>query len=100
MGDYINKVHKVIYDDKTGTTTFIIQTDGDQDYWWWQVDTGDIFHYFKEKDEPLGIIRTISEHLTKAQAERFCNDLDNTDKGTSCASFDTIDEALKDLGIL
>lgn len=99
MNDYINKVHKIIYDDKTGTTSFIIQTDGDKDFWYWQVDTGDIFDYFKEKDEPFGIIRTVSGHLTKRQAEQFCNDIDNTDKGTSVASFDTIEDALKNLGI-
>jgi hypothetical protein len=100
MNDYINKVHKIIYDDKTGTIAFILQTDGDQDFWYWQVSKYDIHDYFRNKGDNFGMVRAYSGRLTKAQAEEICNSLELSDKGVSGANFETIEDALKDLGIL
>jgi len=96
MSDNINKVHKIVYDDKTGTIAFIIQTDGDQDFWCWYVNEDTVRNYYRDKGDKLAYYNTETATLSKEQAERFCNDIDNTDKGVSVASFDTIDKAIED----
>jgi hypothetical protein len=100
MQDYINKVHKIITDHKTDTTTFIIQTDGDQDFWWWQVDNTDIREYFKAHNTGTNLVIALNGHITPTAADIFANDIDNTDKGTSGAAYETIDEILKEFNIL
>lgn len=101
MTDYINKVHKVITDHKTDTTTFIIQTEGDTDFWWWQVDNQDIRDYFNNRtDKTYRVVIAINGHMTPTASEIFANDIDNTDKGTSCAGYETIDEILKEFQII
>lgn len=100
MNDYINKVHKVIYDNKTGTITFIIQTDGDQDYWYWYLNEDTVRNYYKDHGDKLAYYNAIGKTLSREQAERFCNDFDNSDKGVSVASYDTIDEILREFNIL
>ncbi len=101
MQDYINKVHKIITDNKTDTTTFIIQTDGDKDFWWWQVDNTDIREYFTKKHDPGTIfVIALNGHITPTAADIFANDLDNTDKGTSSAGYDTIEDILREFNII
>lgn len=98
MNDYINKVHKIITDGTT--TTFIIQTDGDSDFWFWTVDNTDIREYFKAHNTDTNLVIALNGHITPTAAEIFANDIDNSDKGTSSSSYDTIDEILKEFNIL
>ena len=100
MNDYINKVHKIITDNKSDTTTFIIQTDGDQDFWYWQVDNTDIREYFKAHNTGTNLVIALNGHITPTAADIFANDIDNTDKGTSCAGYETIDEILREFQII
>lgn len=96
----MNKVHKIITDNKTGTIAFILQTEGDQGFWYWYVNEDTVRNYFKDNKDNLAYYNTITYTLSREQAERFCNDIDNTDKGVSVSGYNTIDEILKELGIL
>jgi len=99
MNDYINKVHKIITDGNT--TTFIIQTEGDSDFWFWQVDNTDIRNYFRtHKSAGTTLVIALNGHLTPTAANIFANDLDNTDKGTSCGGYDTIEDILREFNII
>ena len=97
MNDYINKVHKIIYDDKTGTIAFILKTDGDQDFWYWYVNEDTVRSYFKSKGDNLALYNTETGTLSKEQAERFCNSDEYDTAGVSVGGFDTIDEAIADI---
>lgn len=98
MTDNVNNVKKVI--SLTDSIVFIIKTEDDDDFWYWQVSTEDVADYFRKNRNALGVYRTYAGTLTKGLAEQFGNDIDNSDKGCSCGGFDTIDEILKDFGIL
>lgn len=93
----MNTVHKVIYDDKTGTITFIIQTDGDHDYWYWYLNEDTVRTYFRNKGDNLALYNIETGTLSKEQAERFCNDDECDTAGVSVGGFDTIDEAIADI---
>ena len=74
---FVNKLIKKI--DDNGSTCFIIQTEGDNDYWYWVVDTA----YVTESG------------LTD---EEFINDVTGEygSIGFSAASFDTVEDAIAD----
>lgn len=91
--DIINKCEKVIYDKYD--VTFIIKTDGESDFWYWIVNRQDIRDYFKEI--PSAVLELDRDKLTQAHCERFINDVANEFCGCSCASFATIEDALKDI---
>ena len=99
VDDDINIVHKIVTDHNADTTTFILQTTPDNEYWYWEVSNQDIREYFK-KDRVYTLAIALNGHITPIAAKVFCNDIDNADKGTSVAGFKTIDEALKDIGII
>ena len=80
----INKVYKVI--DAEGSYCLIIQTEGDDDFWWWEFNKGYVDEYFSEKGIEFDI----------AKAEVFANDLDNNLIGCSTASFSSVEEAEED----
>lgn len=75
--EFVNKLIKRIDDDDT--TVFIIQTVGDDDYWYWAVDK-----YYVDK-----------AHCTD---EEFINDVDGKygHLGFSSASFATPEDAIDD----
>ena len=73
----MNKVIKVL---KTnGAVAIIIQTEGDEDFWVWEVDESDI------AESGLTI-------------EEFANSEDYSDCGCSSSGYDTVDEVIADLG--
>lgn len=96
--DIINQVKKVVYDGST--VNFIIQTQGDNDFWYWQVCRTDIVDYFNRKNQPAAIFQLAHDMLAIASCEEFCNDIENDLLGVSCSSFETIEDALKDLGVI
>lgn len=102
MNEITNHVVKVITDTDAKTYIFIINTEGDQDFWWWQVDFSDVAKYFKESGyNPLYLYSLYSTGgLTQTMAEMFCNDIDNTLYGVSCSSYKAIDEILKEFEII
>lgn len=63
---------------ESGTTTiFFLQTEGETDVWYWQVDTVDVQNY-------------------KGTLTEFVNDHANAALGCSVASFATLEEARED----
>lgn len=85
----VNKVHKVV--SGSNTICFIIQTDGDKDFWWWQIDRSTWNGYWKDKN-PACIIGNIMEWA----ANEFVNSDECSHCGCSCASFETVYDAIKD----
>lgn len=85
----VNKVHKVI--SGSNAICFIIQTDGDTDFWWWEVSRNTWNGYWKDKN-PACIIGNIMEWA----ANEFVNSDECSHCGCSCASFKTVAEAVKD----
>ena len=96
--DIINQVLKVVYDGST--VNFIIQTKGDVDYWYWQLAKADVVDYFSRKNQPVAVFQLAHEMLAKKSCEIFCNDIENDLLGVACSSFKTIEDALKDLGVI
>lgn len=77
----MNEIKKIIND--KDTITFILITDGDTDYWWWEVPRYDWEHY---------------KHLNpNATTHDFVNDEEYaSDCGFSCGGFDTVEDAIAD----
>lgn len=59
------------------TTIFFLQTEGETDVWYWQVDTADVQNY-------------------NGTLTMFVNDYANSTLGCSVASFNTLEEAKAD----
>ena len=91
--DIVNKCESVIYDGYN--IYFIIQTIGDNDFWWWNVNKTSIRDYFSKN--PVAIYELAQEKLSKNHCEIFINDVENDMLGVSCGSFETIEEAIKDI---
>lgn len=96
----MNEVKKIVYNGNS--IYFILQTEGDQDFWWWEVSVSDVRDYFVDKglesiDNASAVYELACEKLSKAHAEQFCNDADNDTLGCSCASFETAEEATMDV---
>lgn len=73
----MNEVIKVL---KTnGAIAIIIQTEGDDDFWVWEVDESDF----------------VESGLT---IEEFANSEDYSGCGASSSGYDTVDEAIADIG--
>ena len=80
-----NNIIKAIKNDNT--FTFIIQTAGETDFWWWEVPHADWMHYFKG----------IMEEISKRNIETFINDEEfGFDCGFSCYGFESIADAIAD----
>lgn len=92
--DIINKCEKVIYDNDT--VYFIIQTIPETDFWFWQVQKADIIEYFSSRNKKA-VFELASEKLSKRNCELFINDIDNNMLGSSCGSFVTIEECIKEV---
>ena len=88
----MNEVKKIVYNGNA--IYFILQTEGDQDFWWWEVSRNDVRNYFS--NNAVAYLELTSNKLSKAHAEQFCNDADNDTLGCSCASFETAEEAAVD----
>lgn len=95
--DIINNVLKVVYMD--GTMSFIIQTTGDSDFWYWQVDKWDVIQYFETRNNAAAVYQLAHEKLGKNNCLDFVNDIDNGGLGFSSGSFDNISDCLKDLEV-
>lgn len=75
-GQKMNKIIKVI---KQGSCYFfILQTENDNDFWYWQVDAYDVDNY-------------------DGTFEQFVNDENNGALGCSCAGFESLDDLLSDI---
>lgn len=95
----MNRVIKLIRTDYS--IIFILQTEGDDDFWWWEVSKEDFRNYWKNLytgSRAWGVYGA-TYNTNQKQAEQFANDIENSDKGTSCSSFSTVEDALRDLGI-
>lgn len=84
-----NKVHKVITNGNS--ICFVINTDGDLDFWWWEISRGTWNGYWKDKN-PACLIGNIMEWA----ANEFVNSDEYSNCGCSCGSFETVEEAVKD----
>ena len=84
-----NTVHKVV--SGSNTICFIIQTEGENDFWWWEISRDTWNGYWKDKN-PACIIGNIME----LAANEFVNSSECSHCGCSCASFETVMEAIKD----
>lgn len=91
----MNKVHKIIYRDNE--ITFVIQTEGESHFWWWSVTKDEARPYF---EKIKGLFNLEAERITPAQADKFVNDYDNSTLGISSSPYESIDEILKEQGIL
>lgn len=85
--EIVNKVYKIITE--TYEYVFIMQTEGEDDYWYWAVPRSDVGAYFARKG-------TLILSLDKAKAEQFVNDMENDTLGCSVASFNSVEEAEMD----
>lgn len=45
----MNEVKKIVYNGNS--IYFILQTEGDQDFWWWEVSVSDVRDYFVDMGE-------------------------------------------------
>lgn len=86
----MNKVYKVIT--STDTICFIIQTEGDMDFWYWEVSRSSWNSYWEKHKSPACLIGRIM----KWAANQFVNDEENSALGCSCGSFLTMEEAIFD----
>ena len=96
--DFYNKIQKVVYDG--ATVTFIIQTEGESDFWHWSVNWHDVADYFQNHKNKVALLELVNEKLSPVNCNIFINDLENDTLGCSCCSFDSIEDALKDLGVI
>ena len=85
----MNTVHKVI--SSSDTICFIINTDGDSDFWWWEISRDTWVKYWKNKNHAC-LIGDIMEWA----ANEFVNSDECSDCGCSCGSFKTVYDAIKD----
>ena len=91
--DIINKCAKIIYDKYD--VVFIIQTAGDNDFWYWIVNRYDIREYFEKS--PSALFELASDKLSKNHIEKFINDVKNDCIGVSGGSFESIEDAIKEV---
>ena len=91
--DIINKCQNAIYD--IYDVTFIIQTKNEDDFWYWIVNRHDIRDYFEKS--PSALFELASDKLSKRHIEMFINDVKNDCIGVSCGSFETVEDAIKDI---
>lgn len=73
----MNEVIKML--EKGGLTVFILKTEGEDDFWCWEVYTADVEDY-------------------DGSPEQFANDIENAMIGTSWGGFDTVEDAVADIG--
>ena len=93
-----NDVKKVL---RVGNTiNFIIKTEEDTDFWFWQVSEADVFDYFAKMKGIRGaafVYQIASGNITPECAEMFVNDPENGTLGCSCGGYDTIEEVIEEL---
>ena len=89
VSEMVNVVHKIISNDDA--LCFVIKTEGEPDFWWWEVSRSTWNNYWKDKNAAclVGIIMELS-------ANEFVNSDECSHCGCSCASFKTVAEAVKD----
>lgn len=78
----MNKVYKIIKNKNENAICFIIQTEGDMDFWWWEI-SQELWDRYKEKN-------------TFGLPNDFVNDDENLSEGCSCGSFLTIEDTICD----
>ena len=71
----MNYIEDIWVDKENGMTTFFLQTEGEGEFWYWQVDTADI----------------------KEPRLEFVNNLENATLGCSVGGFATLDDAREDI---
>ena len=83
----VNKVHKMLQGNNT--FCFIIQTENESDFWWWEVSKNDFCNFWLKRDlsKPIANIELANE---------FVNSDECSHCGCSCASFETVEDAIKD----
>ena len=85
----VNTVHKVV--SGNDAICFIIQTEDETDFWWWVIHRDTWNGYWKDKN-PACIIGNIMEWA----ANEFVNSDECSHCGYSCASFETVYDAIMD----
>lgn len=84
-----NTVYKVITSDNA--ICFVIQTEGDTGFWYWEIDRNTWNSYWKDKN-PACLIGDIMEWA----ANEFVNSDEYSHCGCSVSSFKTVYDAVKD----
>jgi len=85
----VNKVQKIITDDNY--ICFIILTEGDEDFWYWEISLDTWNKYWKEKNPDC-----LNGNVTEWAANEFVNSDECRNCGCSVSSFATVEEAVKD----
>lgn len=85
----VNTVHKVIT--SSDSICFIINTEGDPDFWWWEVSRSTWDGYWKDKN-----VACLAGIIMKFAANKFVNSDECSHCGFSCSSFETVEDAVKD----
>lgn len=85
----MNEVKRII--SNGNSICFIIQTVGDKDFWWWEIDVATWELYWKNKNP-----KYITGRIDFVAANEFVNSDECSHCGCSCASFDSEAAATKD----
>lgn len=85
----MNKVYKVVSSEDA--ICFIIKTDDEKEFWYWEVSKGTWNKYWKDKN-PACLIGNIMEWA----ANEFVNSDECSHCGCSYSGFDTIMDAIND----
>ena len=94
--EFYNKTQTVIYDG--GTVSFIIQTDGEPDFWSWSVGWRDVADYFQTRGNKAALNELVNENLSTRNCNIFVNDCENDTLGSSSGFYATIEDTIKGLG--
>ena len=89
----MNKVHKIIYRDNE--ITFIIQTEGETNFFWWSFTKDELRPYFEKHD---AIKNMINDNLTLEQADTFVNSPDANEIGVGGGYYNSLEEVLEKVG--
>ena len=94
----VNTVHKTIANDDA--VCFIISTEGESEFWWWEVSRGTWNGCWKDKNRAC-----LTGDVMEWEANEFVNSAECSDCGCSCSGFATVEEAncladlLRDIGL-
>ena len=85
----INKVHKIIT--RNNSICFVINTEGEQDFWYWEISIGTWDNYWKDKNPDC-----LNGNVMEWSANEFVNSDECSHCGCSVSSFLTVEDAIKD----
>lgn len=90
----MNKVIKVVT--MENVVYFIIQTEGDTDFWYWEIPTESWLDYWNKLGNPAKAVQAALGYNPE-RCDEFANDPNNDTVGASCGSFATVEDAIADI---